>query len=60
MAKRPKKFELSKPLPKYAENHCTQFIAGYGIERAEIIAKLTLEKIRAQRASLERKYGGQK
>lgn len=53
-----KKHRLDKSLPKYAENHATMFIAGYGIDRAEIIAKLTLEKIRAQKKSLERRYGG--
>lgn len=55
----PKHHRLEKPLWKYAENHCNTFIAGYGIERAEVIAKLTLEKIRAQRKSLKRKYGGE-
>jgi len=53
----PKQHRLLYPLWKYAENHCNAFIAGYGIDRAEIIAKLTLEKIRAQKKSLERKYG---
>ena len=57
MAK-PKRHELQKTLPKYAESHCDNFIASYGIDRAEVIAKLTLFKIRAIQTDLDKKYGG--
>jgi hypothetical protein len=53
----PKKHRLDKPLWKYAENHANMFIAGYGLERAEIVAKLTLHKIRARTTDLLKKYG---
>lgn len=55
-----KQHKLEKPVWKYAESYCNTFIASFGIVRAEIIAKLTLEKIRANKKSLERKYGGGK
>jgi len=58
MAK-PKKHELLKTLPQYAEGHCNTFIACYGIDRAEIVAKLTLHKIRAINTDLLKKYGGE-
>lgn len=53
----PKRHELQKTLPQYAESNANNFIAAYGIDRAEIIAKLTLEKIRASKRSLIRRYG---
>ncbi len=53
-----KKHKLLKSLPEYAEGWCSHFICTYGIDRAEIVAKLTLEKIRALKKALERKYGG--
>ncbi len=52
-----KRHRLLKTIPQYAESNATNFIACYGIDRAEIIAKLTLEKIRASKKSLERRYG---
>lgn len=52
-----KRHKLLKTLPQYAESNANSFIAAYGVERAEIIAKLTLEKIRASKKSLERRYG---
>ncbi len=53
----PKQHRLEKPVYKYAESHCNTFIATYGIVRAEIVAKLTLEKIRAIKTNLDEKYG---
>ena len=56
-----KKFKghkLMKSLPEYACLHASRFIAGYGIERAEIVAKLTLQKIRAKQAYMDKTYGG--
>lgn len=53
-----KEHKLLKSLPQYAEGWCSHFICTYGIDRAEIVAKLTLEKIRALKKALERKYGG--
>lgn len=55
-----KKHELQKTLSQYAENHCNTFIASYGIDRAEVVAKLTLYKIRAIKTDLDKKYGGGK
>jgi hypothetical protein len=57
MAK-PKRHALLKTIPQYAEGHCDNFIASYGLERAEIVAKLTLHKIRAINTNLIKKYGG--
>lgn len=51
------KRKLNKPIPEFAQNFADAFICSYGIDRAEIIAKLVLEKIRASKKSLERKYG---
>ena len=53
----PKRHRLLKTIPQYAESNANVFIAAYGIDRAEIIAKLTLEKIRASKRSLIRRYG---
>ena len=50
--------KLMKSLPEYASLHASRFIAGYGMERAEIVAKLTLQKIRAKRAYMDKTYGG--
>ena len=50
--------KLMKSLPEYACLHASRFIAGYGIERAEIVAKLTLQKIRAKQAYMDKTYGG--
>ncbi len=54
---RKKKTKLEKPIAEVAQNWAERFIAGYGIIEAEMVAKLTLEKIRASRKSLQRKYG---
>jgi hypothetical protein len=58
MPKKKKVHELLKTIPEYAKSNAETFIATYGIDRAEIIAKLTLEKIRASSKRLEEKYGG--
>jgi len=52
-----KRHKLMHSLPKYAQNHHDSFIAAYGMDRALVVAKLTLEKIRASKRSLERRYG---
>jgi len=52
--------KLDKPIAEIAHTFATKFIASYGIVEAEIIAKLVLEKIRANKRSLERKYGRKK
>lgn len=49
--------KLTKPIHELAEIFAAQLIAGYNIANAEQIAKLVLEKIIANRKSLERKYG---
>jgi len=49
--------KLMLTIPQYAQSNADIFIAAYGIDRAEIIAKLTLEKIRASKRSLIRRYG---
>jgi len=56
MAKR-KNSAYYKPLPKAAESIEIHLIGTYGIDKAEIIAKLALEKIRASRKRLVAKYG---
>ena len=48
--------KLERPIPELAHNLSVRLIASHGIVSAEIIAKLTLEKVRASRKSLERKY----
>jgi len=48
--------KLDKPIPDIAHRFSVIFISSYGIERAEVIAKLVLEKVRASKRSLERKY----
>ena len=57
---RKKKTKHEKPIAEDAQNWAERFIAGYGIIEAEMVAKLTLEKIRASRKSLQRKYGSEK
>ncbi len=58
---RPKKDKPpEKPISELAHNLSVRLIASHGIVSAEIVAKLTLEKIRASRKSLQRKYGSEK
>ena len=49
--------KLEKPIPELAHNLSVRLIGSVGIVEAELIAKLTLEKIIASRKSLMRKYG---
>lgn len=49
--------KLDKPIPELAKIYADNLICRYGINHAEIIAKLALEKVRASRKSLQRKYG---
>ena len=49
--------KLDRPLPDIAQSFADRFIASYGIKDAERIALLALEKIRASREGLERRYG---
>ena len=57
MTRRKKNPKLEKPIAELAHDQSVKLIASYGIVEAEIVAKLTLEKIRASRKSLQRKYG---
>lgn len=52
--------KLDRPIPELAQIYADNLICRYGISHAEIIAKLGLEKIRASRKSLNRKYGSKK
>jgi len=52
-----KRHKLMLTIPQYAQSNADIFIAAYGIDRALIVAKLTLEKIRASKKSIERRYG---
>lgn len=49
--------KLDKPIHEIAGVFAARFIATYGIKAAEVIARLALEKIIANRKSLERHYG---
>lgn len=49
--------KLDKPLSEIAQSFANRLIASYSIKSAEQIAKLVLEKIIANRKSLERRYG---
>jgi hypothetical protein len=42
-----------RTIPKIAHDHATILIAKYGIEKAELIAKLTFQKVKAQRVKHE-------
>ena len=55
--KRKRSNKLDRPLPEIAQTFADRFISTYGIRDAERIALLVLEKIRASRKSLERRYG---
>lgn len=52
-----KKKKYDRKVPDIAKLHSVTLIAKHGIEKAEIIAKLTLQKIKAQRKAAENKYG---
>jgi len=49
--------KLDRSIPDIAQIFAVRFIAQYGIEAAEQVAKLVYEKIAASRKSLQRKYG---
>jgi len=57
MARPKKNHKLDMTVPQIAESFANRFIGAYGIKDAEVVAKLTYEKIVASRRSLERKYG---
>ena len=52
--------KLDKSIPEIAHSFAVRFIGTYGIDRAEVIAKLVYEKVVASRKSLERKYDKRK
>ena len=52
-----KKKKYDRKVPDIAKLHSTTLIAKYGIDKAEVIAKLTLQKIKAQRKIADNKYG---
>jgi len=49
--------KLDRPIYEIAQLFAVRFIGSYGIDDAERIALLVLEKIRANRKGLERRYG---
>jgi hypothetical protein len=55
---RKKKDEKPVNIPKVAQTQADNLIAYFGIERAEVIAKLIYQKCRASAKRLEEKYGG--